>query len=182
MLARQPSDGIETPSFFKTGPDKRLLPFNRHLTVTYDPEASDLLGRDYWRVEEAFTLRIGPEQDRTWVEVPAGYLTDGATIPRPLWWLIPPWGKYGQAAVVHDILCENLEVICGGMEVDIQRARADAIFKEAMKASGVTRWKCNVMYIAVRAFAKLQWVPNPQRRAIKRQLQMNWNTQTGDAV
>jgi hypothetical protein len=39
-----------------------------------------------------------PEQcleARAWLNVPAGYLTDGDSVPRVFWSLIPPWGAYG---------------------------------------------------------------------------------------
>ena len=36
--------------------------------------------------------------------VPAGTETDLASIPRPLWMLLPPFGKYAFAAVIHDML------------------------------------------------------------------------------
>jgi len=41
--------------------------------------------------------------------IPAGFKSDGATIPRLLWWFIPPFKpKYLPAVIVHDYLC-NLE-------------------------------------------------------------------------
>ena len=30
------------------------------------------------------------------------FMTDFASIPRPLWSILPQWGRYGNAAVVHD--------------------------------------------------------------------------------
>ena len=38
------------------------------------------------------------------ITVPAGFVTDLASIPRPLWVLWPPFGKYTRAAVIHDWL------------------------------------------------------------------------------
>jgi hypothetical protein len=38
------------------------------------------------------------------VTVPAGFVTDFASIPRPFWSILPTWGKYGPPAVVHDFL------------------------------------------------------------------------------
>lgn len=38
------------------------------------------------------------------IRVPAGFVTDFASIPRAFWVVLPPTGKYGKAAVVHDYL------------------------------------------------------------------------------
>ncbi len=75
------------------------------------------------------------------VYVPAGFYTDFASIPRALWGLFPPTGRYGKAAVVHDYLyqCTNLD-----------RATCDQVFLEAMEALGVGWWTCRTMYLAVR--------------------------------
>lgn len=40
--------------------------------------------------------------------VPKGYITDGATIPRLLWFIYPPnRPDYLPAAIVHDYLCDE---------------------------------------------------------------------------
>lgn len=36
--------------------------------------------------------------------VAVGFLTDLASVPKLLWWLYPPFGRYTKAAVVHDML------------------------------------------------------------------------------
>ena len=85
---------------------------------------------------------IGP--DGRGFSVPAGYLTDFATIPRPFWVFLPPWGNYGRAAILHDWL-----ISCH----IVPRKLADRIFFEAMTTTGVNplvRW---IMFIAVRSFA-----------------------------
>lgn len=76
--------------------------------------------------------------------VPAGFLTDLASIPRPLWTLLGhPAGRYAQAAVLHDWLLEVAAV---------PRARADSIFLEAMEVLGVPRLQRRLMYLGVRAW------------------------------
>ena len=40
--------------------------------------------------------------------IPAGYVSDGATIPRVFWWFVPPFKpKYLPAVIVHDYLCDK---------------------------------------------------------------------------
>ncbi len=40
------------------------------------------------------------------IEIPAGYQTNGANIPRIFWSIVPPFKpKYLPAVIVHDFLC-----------------------------------------------------------------------------
>ena len=68
----------------------------------------------YWRVLEAFEYRVGSEDSDEIISVPAGFVTDFASIPRFAWWLIgSPTGEYGKAAVKHDYLySENNDEQC----------------------------------------------------------------------
>lgn len=77
--------------------------------------------------------------------IPAGYRTDFASIPRLFWSILPPHGRYGKAAVVHDWLCDEAP-----HSVDYRTA-AD-IFDEAMQALNVSRWKRVTLAWAVKAF------------------------------
>lgn len=76
------------------------------------------------------------------IAVPAGFVTDFASVPRVLWNLLPPTGGYGEAAVLHDYLYRT--------RGKATRIQADAVLLEAMKLAGVdwlTRW---VVYLGVR--------------------------------
>lgn len=94
---------------------------------------------DRWRLREDLPYEL-PDGQGT-IIVPAGFLTDFASIPRPLWSLVgDPGGPWAPAAVVHDYLYRT------GL---LPRAEADAIFYEAMEPYVRTskRW---VMWLAVR--------------------------------
>lgn len=152
--------------------------FDANLDISYDAEASRTLNKDYWRVTTAFKYYVGVEQDQKWVYVPAGFLTDGASVPWPLWSILPPWGLYGQAAVVHDILCETMTYYVRGAEVPIEsRKTCDDIFLEAMTVAGVTTWKRWTLYAGVRIYALakkyLPFLKN-KRVASKQVLQEEW--------
>lgn len=41
------------------------------------------------------------------VNVPAGYVTDGATVPVLMRWVISPTGSYFGAAIVHDYILDT---------------------------------------------------------------------------
>ena len=78
------------------------------------------------------------------VEVPAGFLTDFASIPRPFWSVLPPYGPWRRAAIVHDYL----------YSVGCPRFIADAIFRHIMQQTpGIKTWQRVVMYYAVRLYS-----------------------------
>jgi len=77
------------------------------------------------------------------IEVPKGYRTDFASVPRFFWRILPPTGRYSRAAVVHDYLCDTRPV---------DSKTAAEVFLEAMKHARVPVWKRTIMYRAVRHF------------------------------
>ena len=98
-----------------------------------------------WRLNNDVTVCL--ENGRCF-RIPRGFITDFASVPRILWWLFPPMGRYGKAALVHDYLYYTKEV---------SRAEADRIFLEAMLMMGVGKLTAYTMYLAVRAFGWLRW-------------------------
>jgi len=96
-----------------------------------------------WKLIESFIYHIGNLESDEIVSVPAGFETDFASVPKFLWNILPPWGRYGKAAVIHDYCYRK------GL---FTRKRCDKIFYEGMKVLKVPYWKRNVMYRAVRWF------------------------------
>lgn len=93
------------------------------------------------------------------VAVPAGFLTDFASIPRIFRIIIPKLGRWNKAAVVHDFLYQNPE---SGRRFEVgyvkwTRKGADVVFLDAMKDLGVPKWKRNLMYWAVRIGGFMAW-------------------------
>lgn len=87
---------------------------------------------------------------RVWVNVPAGFVSDGASTPRWTWVLFPPWADYGQACVLHDYLLEYKKCTDGINEFKATYKQADVTFKEALNVLGVAKWKVVLMYYSVR--------------------------------
>ena len=92
--------------------------------------------------------------------VPKGYMTDFATVPNFLLWVVDKTGPYTAAAVVHDWLITS--------EIPAKRVTSrdtDGIFRRIMREEGtpfVTRW---IMWAAVRLAALFN-----KRRSDGRQL------------
>lgn len=145
--------------------------YSAPLDIRYDAEASRLLGADHWRVTRGFRYYVGAEDSDRWVDIPAGYLTDGASVPRLLWSLVPPWGAYGQAAVVHDYLCENLQLSSGQ---PITRREADRTFLEALRVLGVRWYLVGILYLGVSAYRLVADVHRPSRSEKKQALERAW--------
>ncbi len=159
--------------------------FDATLMTQYSIAASDTLGRDHWMVTRAFRYYIGGKDSNRWVDIPLGYLTDGASVPQMFWNIIPPWGRYGQAAVVHDYLCEYLEIIEDGQPKTITRKDCDDVLEECMTVLGVPDKQVRVIHGAVALFRitlgnkKPTW--NWQKRgledALKRRLETDGTVQ-----
>lgn len=69
------------------------------------------------RLDEDFTFIESPDAEWT---APAGFIFDGATIPRPLWTVFgdPFIGDYRRAAVIHDLLCTPQCPLCRVLMID----------------------------------------------------------------
>lgn len=107
-----------------------------------------------WRLESPLSYEVAFLGSGRVVAVPAGFVTDGASVPRPLWWFLPAWGTYSRAAVIHDYLLKLIEASTPHAQA-ATRKEADAIFYEAMVVCGTgmtMRW---IMWAAVRSFAVL---------------------------
>lgn len=80
--------------------------------------------------------------------VPRGFETDFASVPRGLWNIFPPFGKYTPAAVLHDYLYRFSK---------LTRKRCDEIFLECMTALGVPYIKRYLMYWGLRVGGWAAW-------------------------
>jgi hypothetical protein len=108
-----------------------------------------------WVLMEPFSYDVGAEGSGDTVQVPVLFMTDFASVPRPFWSFFPPWGKYGNAAVIHDF---------GYATQTRKKWRVDAIFIEGMKVLGVdvfTRW---TLFLAVSVFGWFAWWADGRRK------------------
>jgi len=108
-----------------------------------------------WVIVKEFGYDVGEENSGESINVPIGFITDFASVPRPLWWFTPKWGKYGNAAVIHDYCY---------WEQTYDRRRSDEIFREAMGVLKVGKTKTLLLYYAVKCFGSWAWKANRRRR------------------
>jgi len=99
------------------------------------------------------------------ISVPAGYITDLASVPRLAWAVIAPF-DVARAAVIHDLLYEKINgafkkgLIKTKSEREIYRSIADNVFKQGMEFAepSVSKWKIWCAYNTVRVFGR--WAIN----------------------
>lgn len=108
---------------------------------------SGVSGRDF-TLHQDFLLEFRGEQ----YVVPAGEKTDGASIPRWLWFVCghPLEKPRLFAAIVHDFLYS-------GGDIDATRRDADAIYRDIQLALGVWFVRAWVEWAALRLFGWTHW-------------------------
>ena len=82
------------------------------------------------------------------IVVPAGFETDGASIPRAFWNILSPFGGYFPAALLHDFLYSPESTAF----YPLSRECADYLFLEAMYNIEVPWLKRHTIHSAVRMF------------------------------
>lgn len=77
------------------------------------------------------------------ITIPINATADGASTPRILWRILPPFGNYWMSAVLHDYLYRMSA---------FDKSFCDETFMEAMLDEPVSRIKANLIYQGVRIF------------------------------
>ena len=77
------------------------------------------------------------------IEVPAGFIFDGNSLPRATWWASPP-SDYLEAGCVHDFL----------YRYGTDRKLADGVYREILALKGMGRVRRNLRYAALRLFGR----------------------------
>jgi hypothetical protein len=92
-------------------------------------------------VEDCFVNEFG-------LIITKGSINDLASVPRWLWWLIPPHGDAKRASVVHDFLMRSNRH---------KKQYADAVFYALLMAH-VPKWQALIMFLSV-VFFKNKTLP-----------------------
>ena len=144
--------------------------FNNKISAEYNPPRK-------WVLERALSYRdlnINVDAlEKVGVECPAhritckkGFITDLASVPRGIWWLIAPW-DIARAAIIHDLLYKRIRQYRagGGDDKDIiseaKKASDDVFLKGMLDAEpSVPKWKIYAAYYAVVLFGRWSIIPN----------------------
>jgi len=119
-------------------------------------------GRSLWGLQRDLTYRTGEPGEI--ITVPAGFVTDLASIPRWCWTLLPPDGPWVKAAIVHDFLYATRGTGQWKRRSDgitraqpYSRREADDIFREALENRGVDALRRFILWAAVRVGGAFGW-------------------------
>jgi len=90
------------------------------------------------------------------VNVPTGFVTDLASVPRLFWSVLQPDGLYAYAAVVHDYLYWTQRA---------SKDEADGIFRSTMEELGVGSLTIKTLFQAVHLAGQSAWDENARLKA-----------------
>lgn len=93
-----------------------------------------------WQLVEPLGYR-GRHED---FEIPSGFTTDFASVPQALTWLVPRYGRYTKAAILHDYLW----ALC--RKGEFNWADADGLLRRTMRELEVPLVRRWLMWAAVR--------------------------------
>ena len=121
-----------------------------------DEEAITLVFRDsrWWQIGQEFKLTVDGvvytvrKHDLCAPYPGEGNATDLASVPRPLWSLIGPYGTHLKAALLHDQLCNEAG------DQDGLRRQADSLFRRALRDAGMGEARRWIMWAGVRLGAQ----------------------------
>ena len=113
-----------------------------------------------WILSSEIEYRYGSKDSYMVIRVPVGFETDGASTGF-LRGLLPQWGLYTKAAIIHDYLYRFAKMVneYDNSIITVDRELADEIFLEAMEVCGVSRIKRNIMFWGVRLFGWWEYKP-----------------------
>lgn len=113
------------------------------------PIALEYLDGTHWKLLLSYAC-VSDQLGR--LDLPAGFLTDFNSVPRPLWAIFPP-AQYAEAALPHDYLYR------AGTHAGhpITRAQADAVHREFLVWRRAPGWKVRLMYAALRLGGWRAW-------------------------
>ena len=96
------------------------------------------------------------------IEVPAGYITDLASVPRFATAVVPIAGVHDRAAIVHDVLCDRLHTAHAAGEIPaVDSVDTDGLFRRMLRELGVPLAQRWLYWLGVRWGA----LASPGRRA-----------------
>ena len=151
--------------------------FNDKISAEFHPPKKWILERalsyQNEEMEESALQSVGVKCPASKITCKKGFVTDLASVPRAIWWLISPW-DIARAAIIHDLLYKrireyraenediddpNIETVVNNYEA--AKKAADDVFLMAMEDAepAVPSWKMKAAYYAVVLFGRWSILP-----------------------
>ena len=103
-------------------------------------------------LEKDFCIRFEDTEGAHEIHVPKGFITNFATVPSILWWIVAPL-DICYASIVHDYLYS----ISGHLRFGYSRKKADEVMRSII-ARTHSRLLANICYVATRAFGSKEFL------------------------
>ena len=151
--------------------------FNDKISAEFHPPKKWILERalsyQNEEMEESALQSVGVKCPASRITCKKGFVTDLASVPRAIWWLISPW-DIARAAIIHDLLYKrireyradneniddpNIETVINNYKA--AKKAADDVFLMAMEDAqpAVPNWKMKAAYYAVVLFGRWSILP-----------------------
>ena len=116
-------------------------------------------GTDLFNIFHSFYYHVGSKDSGDWVFIDQGVPTDGNSRPWFFGWLVPQFGRYTKAAVIHDKLYAHPWVYVSRLDeqLRVSRKEADKIFLEALLVLGCPPKLARFEYRMLRMFGGRAW-------------------------
>ena len=141
---------------------------NNKISAEFHPPKKWILERSLSyqneEMEESALQSVGVKCPASRITCKKGFVTDLASVPRAIWWLISPW-DIARAAIIHDLLYKRIrqyrardDILVKYQDVDkftnnykAAKKAADKVFLMAMKDAepSIPKWKMYAAYYAV---------------------------------
>ena len=142
--------------------------FNNKISAEFHPPKKWILERalsyQNEEIDESVLETVGVKCPASKITCRKGFVTDLASVPRAIWWLISPW-DIARAAIIHDLLYKRIreyrakdDNLVEYQDVDkftnnykAAKKAADKVFLMAMKDAepSIPKWKMYAAYYAV---------------------------------
>ena len=151
--------------------------FSNKISAEFHPPKKWILERalsyQNEEMEESALQSVGVKCPASKITCKEGFVTDLASVPRAIWWLISPW-DIARAAIIHDLLykrireyrADNEDIDDPNIETVINNYKAakkaaDDVFLMAMEDAqpAVPNWKMKAAYYAVVLFGRWSILP-----------------------
>ena len=154
--------------------------FNNKIMAEFNPPRKWTLGRDLSYTTKDLTIeeikalkgvgvKVKRETNKTeTITVPTGFVTDLASVPRAMWWLIAPF-DVARAAIIHDLLYKAIRQYRWKKKdkedkdlIKSAKIASDKVFLLAMHDAEpkIPGWKSYLSWKAVDLFGNGSIVPN----------------------
>ena len=155
MTARDCDTATSNPYPDSEDIDKKIVQFKyiSPLVLVRKPEAIKRKSKrdPNYIVGKPYKAQYKLEGDAQWrtIVVPAGMLTDLASVPPATRWYVGRVGRHLEAAILHDYLYCAWQDRDGGIPLKEEREFADRLFRAAMAAANVSWLKRGAIFKAV---------------------------------